>query len=67
MESKHYSAIGETLYSETLPNGLRLRVVPKPGFCSRYAVFAANYGGAHRRFFLDGQPVETPAGCDGDG
>ena len=62
MESKHYSAIGETLYSETLPNGLRLRVVPKPGFCSRYAVFAANYGGAHRRFFLDGQPVETPAG-----
>ena len=62
MESKRYSAIGETLYSETLPNGLRLLIVPKPGFRSRYAVFAANYGGAHRRFFLNGEPVETPAG-----
>ena len=62
MENKAYPHIGETLYSETLPNGLRLRIVPKPGFRSRYAVFAANYGGAHRRFFLDGQPMETPAG-----
>ncbi len=62
MEHKSYPGIGETLYSETLPNGLRLRVIPKPGFRSRYAVFAANYGGVHRRFVLDGQPQETPAG-----
>ena len=62
MESKHYPGIGETLYSETLPNGLRLRVIPKPGFRSRYAVFAANYGGAHRRFTLDGRTLDTPAG-----
>ena len=62
MEIKRYPSIGETLFSETLPNGLRLRVIPKPGFRSRYAVFAANYGGAHRRFRLDGRPVDTPAG-----
>ena len=62
MESKAYPHIGETLYTATLPNGLRLRVIPKPGFRSAYAVFAANYGGAHRRFELDGRTVTTPAG-----
>ena len=62
MESKAYPHIGETLYSETLPNGLRLRVIPKRGFRSAYAVFAANYGGCHRRFTVDGRRAETPAG-----
>ena len=62
MECKAYPRLGETLYSATLPNGLELRVVPKPGFRSRYAVFAANYGGAHRRFTVDGRTVDTPAG-----
>ncbi len=62
MEIKSFPHIGETLYSETLPGGLRLRVVPKPGFRSRYAVLAVNYGGAHRRFRLDGELRDTPAG-----
>lgn len=62
MERTEYKNIGEVLYSSTLPNGLRLRVVPKPGFNSFYAVFAADYGGAHRVFELDGERVETPAG-----
>ena len=59
---KDYPSIGETLWTGTLPNGLRLRIVPKPGFATRYAVLAADYGGAHRRFTLDGQSVDTPAG-----
>ena len=62
MESKAYPHIGETLYSETLPNGLRLRVIPKRGFRSAYAAFATNYGGCHRRFTVDGRRAETPAG-----
>jgi len=62
MQKKEYNNIGETLYSATLPNGLRLRVIPKPGFSSRYAVFGTNYGGAHRRFALDGAMVDTPSG-----
>ena len=32
MQSFDYENIGEKLYSATLPNGLRLRVIPKPGF-----------------------------------
>lgn len=62
MHKTEYKNIGETLYACTLPNGLRVRVLPKPGFNSFYAVFATNYGGAHRAFTLDGQHIDTPAG-----
>ena len=62
MKLEQYKNIGESLYSATLPNGLRLRVIPKRGFRTFYAVFAANYGGAHRRFTVDGQTLDTPAG-----
>ena len=62
MQTKAFPRIGETLYTSTLPNGLTLHIVPKPGFRSFYAVFATNYGGAHRRFTLDGQALDTPAG-----
>ena len=62
MDRREYPNIGETLYSAVLPNGLRLNVVPKAGFSTRYAAFAANYGGAHRRFRLDGDIIDSPAG-----
>ena len=62
MQSKEYPRLGETLCSSVLPNGLVLQVLPKPGFRSAFAVFAANYGGAHRRFTLEGRALDTPAG-----
>ena len=62
MESRDYPNIGEKLYSTVLENGLRLNVVPKAGFSTCYAVFATNYGGAHRRFQLEGETIDTPAG-----
>ena len=62
MTTKAYPRLGETLYTTTLPNGLPLHVVPKPGFRSYYAVLAANYGGDHRRFSLGGEMIDTPAG-----
>lgn len=62
MQSREYPEIGEKLYEATLPNGLRIRVVPKAGFSSFFAAFAVNYGGAHRRFELDGKKLDTPAG-----
>ena len=62
IEIKEYSAIGERLHSAVLPNGLRLKVVEKPDFNTCYAVFATDYGGAHRRFTLDGEEKDTPAG-----
>ncbi len=62
MKHKRYDRIGEELYSGQLKNGLTVNVVTKPGFRLSYAVFAANYGGAHRRFSLGGQMHDTPAG-----
>ena len=62
MQSREYKNIGETLYEATLSNGLRVRVVPKPGFSTCFAAFAVNYGGCHRSFELDGKRMDTPAG-----
>ena len=62
MKHKNFSKIGENLYTAQLRNGLTINVVTKPGFQLSYAVFATNYGGAHRRFFLNGQWHDTPAG-----
>lgn len=62
MLKTEYPRIGETVLSETLPNGLRVRVVPKPGFRKRYAFFATRYGGMDMRFCMDGVWHDTPAG-----
>ena len=62
MTKKEYRRLGEILYIGELPNGLRIRVIPKPGFSTYYAVFGTNYGGAMRRFEIDGEAVNTPAG-----
>ena len=57
-----FANIGETLYTGTLENGLRIVVVPRPGFMKKYAFFATNYGGVMRDFSVDGRRVETPEG-----
>jgi predicted Zn-dependent peptidase len=62
METKRFENIGETLYSAALPNGLRLRVIPKSGYSTSFAAFATNYGGAYRRFRAGGDFIDTPAG-----
>ncbi|MCR5576424.1 MAG: insulinase family protein [Oscillospiraceae bacterium] len=62
MKKLEYPGIGETLYGTRLANGLEVRVIPKKEFSTFYAAFAANYGGACRRFAVDGKTVDTPAG-----
>ena len=62
MERLDYPALGETVYRETLPNGLQIFVAKKPGFRKAFAMFAANYGGADRRYRLGGEWTDTPAG-----
>jgi len=62
LEVREYPAIGEKIWSATLSNGLSVYVVPKPGFQKRFACFAADYGGADRRYRLSGDWVDTPEG-----
>lgn len=62
MNERKFPALGERLYEDTLPNGLKIRVVPKKGFARTYAFFATNYGSMDTQFQLDGKPYVSPDG-----
>lgn len=63
MKRLHYASLGETVYADTLPNGLQLRVISRPEYGKQFAFFAARYGGMNTRFQgEDGEWMETPAG-----
>lgn len=63
MKKISYAALGETVYRETLSNGLRICVVPRPEYGKQFAFFATYYGGMNTRVQAeDGEWVETPAG-----
>ena len=62
MKTLTYPRIGEKVLWETLPNGLPVCVVPKPGYARKFAFFTTRYGGMDMRFQLDGQWLDTPAG-----
>ena len=59
MNEKSYPRIGETVLEKTLPNGLKIFIVPKPQHRKKYAFFATRYGGADRRFKVNGSSSET--------
>lgn len=55
MESIHYDNLQETLYYEVMDNGLRVYVLPKPGFQKTYATFATKYGSVDNHFKVQGE------------
>lgn len=62
MNKQYYPELDETLYTNTLSNGLSVAVVPKPGFCKSIAYFVTDYGSIHQDFTLEGRHIHTPAG-----
>ncbi len=62
MEPKYYPALDESLFSDTLPNGLRVMVLKKPGFTKKLAYFITDFGAIHREFSFEGKDYTTPAG-----
>ena len=62
MRRTEYPDLGMAAYASTLPNGLSLYVVPRPGWRKCRACFVTDYGGADRRFSLEGEVHDTPAG-----
>lgn len=58
-----YPAAGESVYSGELENGLRVLVLPRPGFLKKYALLAANFGGAAPGFTQGGQYTALPEGA----
>ena len=62
MNFYEYPQLGEILYKEQLSNGLTVMVVPRPGFSKKLAYFVTDFGAIHRKFTLDGEKVQVPAG-----
>ncbi|TYA14290.1 insulinase family protein [Paenibacillus faecis] len=63
MEAIRYDALQETLYRETMDNGLQVYVLPKPGFQKTYATFSTKYGSIDNRFQVEGQEeISVPDG-----
>lgn len=44
MNKIEYPRLSEVLYQETLPNGLKVYLLPKPGFKQVFATFTTKYG-----------------------
>ena len=62
MKKMEYPRLGETLYLQTLSNGLQVMVVPRKGFSRRLAYFVTDFGAIHTDFTLEGQTYHVPAG-----
>ena len=62
MKKTEFPRLQECCYEEVLPNGLTVRVLPKPEFDKLYAVLAVNYGSIDMDFELEGQQIHSPAG-----
>ena len=62
MNKQYYPALDETLYRAVLPNGLKVLVVPKPGFTRKQAYFVTDFGAVHTAFVMDGEAKTVPAG-----
>lgn len=55
MEKIEFSQLAETLYHETLDNGLQVYLLPKDGFHKTYATFTTKYGSIDNQFIpIDG-------------
>lgn len=63
MNVNHYPKVQETVYSETLDNGLEVFVLPKAGFSKTFATFSTKYGSIDNHFAVGGEaPVKVPDG-----
>lgn len=63
MKITDYPLLKEKLYTEKLPNGLQVCILPKPGFHKTYAIFTTKYGSIDHHFRVDGkEEMKVPDG-----
>ena len=62
MREEFYPRLGETLYRDTLPDGLEIMVLKKPGFSKKLAYFVTDFGSIYTEFTLNGEKHRVPAG-----
>ena len=57
-----YENLSEKVFRKTLPNGLQVMVIPRPGFTKKLAYFVTDFGADDLQFTLDGEEVTLPQG-----
>ena len=62
MKKQEYPSLSETVFRQTLPNGLPVAVVSRPGFTKKLAYFVTDFGAIHTEFTLNGKAYTVPAG-----
>ncbi len=62
MELRTYLKVDERVWWQTLPNGLTVAVIPRPGFSKKMAYFVTGAGALHRSYTIDGQVYTVPMG-----
>ena len=62
MKKRYFSGSGVTIWETVLQNGMRVRVIPKPGFAKTLAYLAVDYGSIDTHFRIDGSDARTPDG-----
>ena len=55
MDKKIYEQLQETIYTETLENGLRVTLLPKNDFHKTYGLFSTNFGSIDNQFVPRGK------------
>lgn len=56
---KYYSDMKETLYVAEHKSGMKIYVLPKPGFTKSYAILATRYGSVNNHFTAPGDTEST--------
>ncbi len=64
MRALTYKRLNETVYEETLDNGLQVFILPKPGFRQTYANFTTRYGSIDSEFTVPNRKerIKVPDG-----
>lgn len=64
MSNQYYEQIDETVFEETLDNGLKVVVIPKPGFSKTFVTYTTNFGSLDHTFKPHGKEefVSVPDG-----
>lgn len=55
MKKRINKLTGETLYEGTHPSGLKIVIMPKPGYRQNYAIFGTRYGSVDSEFIVPGE------------
>lgn len=62
MREQQYTLLQERCFTDTLPNGMTVYVVPKPGYHKKFAMLASRFGGIDTRFSVGNRVRNVPVG-----